>query len=60
MVTTKKSFTKQRPQNDMELFKDYWKVKQQIGIPIAKWEVLRKCDTYNKKRQCFLCLNEKY
>ena len=30
-------------------------------MPIIKWKVLRKCLAYNqKKRQCILCLNEKY
>ena len=52
----KKSFTKPRHKNDTELFKEYWK-----GIPRIKWKVLRKCHAYNqKKRQCILCLNEKY
>ena len=28
---------------------------------MIKWKVLRKCHAYNqKKRQCILCLNEKY
>ena len=57
----KKSLTKQRHKNDTELSKEYWKVKQQNGIPRIKWKVLRKCHAYNqKKRQCILCLNEKY
>ena len=57
----KKSFTKQRHKNDTELFKEYWKMKQQNGIPGIKWKVLRKCHAYNqKKRQCILCLNEKH
>ena len=45
----------------MELSKEYWKVKQQNGIPIIKWKVLKKCHGYNqKKRQCILYLHEKY
>ena len=57
----KKSFTKQRHKNDTELSKEYWKIKQQNGIPRIKWKVLRKCHAYNqKKRQCILSLNEKY
>ena len=45
----------------MELSKEYWKVKQQKGITIIKWKVLRKCHAYNqKKRQCFLCLHKNY
>ena len=39
----KKSFTKQRHKNDTELSKEYWKVKQQNGIPRIKWKVLQKC-----------------
>ena len=55
------SFKKQHHKNDTELFKEYWKVKQQNGIPRIKWRVLRKCHAYNQnKRQCILCLNEKY
>ena len=30
-----------------ELSKEYWKVKQQNGIPMIKWKVLRKCHAYN-------------
>ena len=58
----KKEFTKQHHNNDTELSKEYWKVKQQNGIPRIKWKVLRKCHPYynQKKRQCILCLNEKY
>ena len=54
-------FTKQHHKNDTELSIEYWKVKQQNGIPIINWKVLRKCHAYKqKKRQCILCLNEKY
>ena len=35
----KKSFTKQRHKNDTELSKDYWKGKQQNGIPRIKCKV---------------------
>ena len=57
----KKLFTKQHHKNDTELFQEYWKVKEQNGIPRIKWKVLRKCHAYNqKKKQCILCLNEKY
>ena len=60
IITTKKSFTKQRQKNDTELSKQYWKIKQQNKIPRIKWKVLRKCHAYNEKeRQCILCLNEK-
>ena len=59
MVTTKNRL--QCHKNHTELSKEYWKVKQQNGIPRIKWKVLRKCHAYNqKKRQCILCLNEKY
>ena len=30
-----------------ELSKEYWKVKQQSGMPMIKWKVLRKCHAYN-------------
>ena len=44
----------------MGLCKEYWKVKQQKGIPKIKCKLLRKRYAYNqKKRQCILCLNEK-
>ena len=44
----------------MKLSKEYWEVKQQNAIT-RKWKVLRKCHAYNhKKRQCILCVNEKY
>ena len=57
----KNSFPKQRHNNDTELSKEYWKLKQLNGILRIKWKILRKCHTYNqKKRQCILCLNEKY
>ena len=57
----KQSFTKQHHKNDTELSKEYWKVKQLNGTPRIKWKVLKKCHAYNqKKRQCILCLNEKY
>ena len=53
-------FTKQHYKNDTELSIEYWKVKQQNGIPRRKWKVLRKCHVHNqKKRQCILCLNKK-
>ena len=32
----KKLFTKQRHKNDTELFKEYWRIKQQNGIPRIK------------------------
>ena len=57
----KKSFIKQRHKNNTELSKEYWKVKQQKGIPRIKWKVLRECYVCNRiKRQSILCLNEKY
>ena len=57
----KKFFTKERHKNDTQLSKEYCKAKQQNGIPRMKWKILRKCHPYNqKKRQCILCLNEKY
>ena len=56
----KKSFTKERHKSDTELFKGYWKVKQQNRILIRKYKVLRKCHAYNKKIQCIACPNEKY
>ena len=60
MATKKKSFTKKH-KNDTGLSKEYWKIKQQNGIPRIKWQVLRKCHAYNqKKRQTVLCLNEKH
>ena len=60
-VNHKQSFTKQHHKNDTELSKDYWKIKHQNGTPRIKWKVLKKCHAYNqKKRQCILCLNEKY
>ena len=35
--------------------------KQQNRTPRIKWKVLKKFHAYNqKKRQCILCLNEKY
>ena len=54
--------TKNRLQNSIiNLSKEYWKVKQQNGIPSIKWKVLKKYQAYNqKKRQCILYLNEKY
>ena len=50
----KKSFTKQRHKNDMESLKEYWKVKQQNGIPRIKWKVLRKSHAYNQKKRVYL------
>ena len=50
----KKSFTKQHYKNNMELSKEYWKVKQQNRIPRMKWRVLRKCHTYNQKKRAYL------
>ena len=44
----KQSFTKQHHKNDMELSKEYWKVKQQNGTPRIKWTVLKKCHAYNQ------------
>ena len=45
------SFTIQHHKKDTELSKGYWKVKQQNGIPIIKWKVLRKCRAYNQKKK---------
>ena len=60
MVTTKNCL-QNIIKNDTELSKEYWKVKQQNGIPRIKWKVLKKCHAYNqKKRLRILCLNEKY
>ena len=57
----KQYFTKQHHKKDTELSKKYWKVKQQNGTPRIRWKVLKKCQAYNqKKKQCILCLNEKY
>ena len=57
----KKSFTKQHHKNDTQLSREYLKVKQENGIPRIKWKVLKKCHAKNqKKRNCILCLNEKY
>ena len=54
----KKSFTKQRHKNNTELFKEYWKVKQQNGIHRIKWQALRKCCAYNqKKKTVYLMFN---
>ena len=39
-VNNKQSFTKQH-KNDMELSKEYWKVKQRNGTPRIKWKVLK-------------------
>ena len=44
----KQSFTKQHHKNDMELSKEYWKVKQQNGTPRTKRTVLKKCHAYNQ------------
>ena len=46
----KQSFTKQHHKNDTELFKEYWKVKQQNGTHGTKWKVLKKCYAYNQKK----------
>ena len=57
----KQLFTEQHHKNDTELSEEYCKVKQLNGTRRIKWKALNKCHAYNqKKRQCILCLNEKY
>ena len=53
----KKSLTKQRHKNDTELSKEYWKVKQQNGIPRIKWKVLRKCQVAKSAPRHTECSN---
>ena len=45
-----KLFRKQHHKKDMELSKEYWKVKQQNGIPRIKWKVLKKCHACNQNK----------
>ena len=60
LVTTKTHIHNNFIKSDTELCKEYWEVKQQKGIPVIKWKVLRKCHAYNQKKcQCILRLNEK-
>ena len=37
--------------NNMELSKEYWKIKQQNRIPRIKWKVLRKFHAYDQKKK---------
>ena len=53
-VNHKKLFARQFHNNDTELSKDFWKAKQQNGIPRIKWKVLRQCHAYNQKKRLYL------
>ena len=56
----KKSFSHRKYSNETELAKEYWSIKEQNGVPIISWKILRKCRvTSNKGHKCYLCLAEK-
>ena len=57
----KKSFSHRKYSNETELAKEYWSIKEQNGVPIISWKILRKCRvTSNKRHKCYLCLTEKF
>ena len=55
-----KSFKLAHYENDTELSKKYWTIKQNPFTPKVTWRIIRKCEPFNTtKRKCHLCLNEK-
>ena len=56
----KKTFTHRKYENDSELSKEIWKIKNVGGTPDIKWKILKKSTSYNPKtKKCMLCLSEK-
>ena len=56
----KKSFNHSRYENDTELSKEYWKLKERKINPVITLEIKTKCDPFNPTSgKCSLCLNEK-
>ena len=56
----KKTFNNRRYENDSELSKEIWQIKDAGGVPEIKWKVVRKTRTYNPNtKTCMLCLSEK-
>ena len=55
-----KSFNTKKYENDTELSKEVWKIKQKNQTPIITWKVLKQCPPFNTiNNKCQLCLNEK-
>ena len=47
-------------ENDTELSKEYWKIKQRNQTPKVTWEVIKQSKSFNpSSKKCYLCLNEK-
>jgi hypothetical protein len=56
-----KSFNATRYKNDTELSKEIWRLKDAGTIPIIKWNIIKRCQSYNPSTErCNLCLNEKF
>ena len=56
-----KSFNATRYRNDTELSKEIWRLKDADTMPIIKWTIIKRCQSYNPSTErCNLCLNEKY
>ena len=56
----KKTFNHRKYENDTELSKEIWKIKNVGGTPDIKWKILKKASSYNPKtKKCMLCLTEK-
>lgn len=57
----KQSFNTKKYKNNTALSTEYWKIKEQQGIPKVKWKIIRKAKASTpESRNCQLCLGEKY
>ena len=56
----KKSFNLNEYKNQKELSNEIWRIKNSGHHPKVKWEIVKKCGSYNPQtKHCLLCLNEK-
>ena len=56
----KKSMNHKKYENETELSKEYWKIKEHNHAPKLTWEIIKQSTPYNpSSKKCYLCLNEK-
>ena len=56
----KKSFNLNEYKNQKELSNEIWRIKNSGYHPKVKWEIVKKCVSYNPQtKRCLLCLNGK-
>ena len=57
----KKSFSHKRYENETELSKEIWKIKDQNFEPSIQWKILKNCHQFNRENlKCSVCINEKF